>query len=1114
MALVKQTAPLSFTQGVDTKTDPNQVPPGKFLSLVNSVFTKIGQLTKRNGFPKLVPAPVSSSSLFTPVFTAITTFKNAVLLLGNTIGLYSAELAKTILQSVFYPVSLSVIPIYRSSTNQSACDSVTAANGLVCTVFTDNVSFPGGSGSTTLSYKYVISNGTTGQTVTGPVVISTGGAGVVTNQPRVFLLAQYFIVVFCNVASGTSSLYYIAIPIAAPASPGLAVLITSAYTPNAAGSFDGFPCSANGNLYLAWNGNDSGGAVRALYLSPTLVQSAVSVISGMSGSTLSVTADVSTPTTPVIWITAASSTGFTTALSASLVPLSTFPSPIETISVAAVNVTSVATGGQLTIFYEVANTYGFTDVYGNNNATNIVYAQQCNQSGIAGFPLVFARSVGLASKAFFLPAAFKNTIYVLVAYQSEFQPTYFLMAYGGQIISATPAAKLAYQNGGGYITTGLPNVTVSGNSATIPYLYKDLVAPANKSQFASPDSAVPVYSQTGVNLATFTIGVSQISTAEVANDLHLSGGFLWSYDGARPVEHNFHVYPDSIGATFTSGSSLSLNAQLTNGSNILTSVSSTSGLAVGQIVANSNFVSAAYVVSWTSNTITVSSNASATTFVTGLLLKGNQQGASGTNAITYFYQVCYEWTDNQGNVHRSSPSVPVSVVATANGQTQLQIPTLRLTAKTNVRIVIYRWATDQESYYEITSLQNPLLNNPGVDSITYLDAQSSAQILGNTLLYTTGGIVENIAAPATNAVTLWKGRLWLIDAEDENLLWYSKPVVESAPVEFSDLFTLYTSPTVGGAQNGTGANKCLYGMDDKLILFKAGGGLYYLTGDGPSVTGNNDDYTEPVFITSTLACDNQASIVFTPEGLMFQATQGQGIWLLGRNLSTRYIGAPVEAFNSQTVLSALQVPGTTQVRFTMSGGQVLMYDYFFDQWATFTGIGGVSSTVYQGMHTYLDALGNVFQETPGVYADNGNPVCMSFTTSWFSFSNLQGYQRAYWFYLLATYYSPHKINLGIAYDYEPEIWQTTQIAPANFTGAYGSDPFYGTSSHFGGAGRREQWQVFLERQRCQAFQITLSEQFDPTLGTAPGAGFTLSGINLVYGQKKGFIPLPAANQVG
>jgi hypothetical protein len=42
MALVKQPLAINFAQGLDTKTDPKQVQPGKFLALQNTIFTKGG----------------------------------------------------------------------------------------------------------------------------------------------------------------------------------------------------------------------------------------------------------------------------------------------------------------------------------------------------------------------------------------------------------------------------------------------------------------------------------------------------------------------------------------------------------------------------------------------------------------------------------------------------------------------------------------------------------------------------------------------------------------------------------------------------------------------------------------------------------------------------------------------------------------------------------------------------------------------------------------------------------------------------------------------------------------------------------------------------------------
>jgi hypothetical protein len=311
-------------------------------------------------------------------------------------------------------------------------------------------------------------------------------------------------------------------------------------------------------------------------------------------------------------------------------------------------------------------------------------------------------------------------------------------------------------------------------------------------------------------------------------------------------------------------------------------------------------------------------------------------------------------------------------------------------------------------------------------------------------------------------------------------------------------------------------------MDDKAILFKRAS-ISYFNGTGPDNTGSQNGYSQPILITSTLGCSNQQSIVFMPNGLMFEfaSEAGNQIWLLGRDLSTTYIGAAVEALTqNDTVQSAVNIPGSNQVRFTMASGITLMYDYFYQQWGTFKGIPAVSSTLYQGLHSYINSSGQVYQESPGSYLDGSQPVLMSFTTSWFNLAGIQGYQRAFFFYLLGKYLSPHKLQCAIAYDYNPAPTQTSLITPTNFAPTYGSPAsngqttVYGQDTPYGGPGNVENWRVFLTTQRCSSFQITVDEIYDPSYGVTAGAGLTLTGLNLVVAGKKGFRPISAVNSIG
>lgn len=1004
MALNKSSININFGSGLDTKTDKLQVAPGKMLVLENTVFDKGGLLQKSNGYNKLANLSDDSN-------TAITTFNGNATAIGNSLNAYNTSTNQWFNKGPIEPIKLSVLPLIRSNTNQSQSDTAISSSGLVCTVYQDNL------GNGTVEYKYAIADSVTGQNIIEPSLIPSSNP--VIGPIKVFVTNRYFIIVFGATISASTHLQYITVSLLNPTIVSTPKDISSSYSSSSAGNFDG--AVLNDAFYIAWNGADGGGAIRFSGFDKALTDFSTHVFTGHNATILSVSIDTSF-SVPVVYASFVDSSNNGWLCGISSANMSQALAPIELFtSTPSSNITVASQNGLTTVLYEVINAY----TYDSGIPTHYINKITLASGGSPSSPVTIKRSVGLASHAFIVA----ETIYVLTAYQSDFQPTYFLIDSEGNEI-----AKLAYSNGGGYLTTGLPSVTVNGTIAQTSYLYKDLVAAVNKTQGAA--NSAGIYAQTGINMVGFDISSTNVVTSEIGNNLNISGGFLWSYDGYSPVEQGFHVWPDNVEiTTSTTGGSLS--------------------------------------------------------------------------AQEYFYQVTYEWSDNQGNIFRSAPSVPVSVTTTGSTSANtINVPTLRLTYKlaNPVKIVIYRWSTAQETYFQVTSIINPTLNDPTIDSIAYVDTLADSSILGNNIIYTNGGVIEDVPPPSVETMTLWQSRLWTLSSEDRNLLYFSKQVIEGTPVEMSDLLTYYVAPTTG-AQGSTGPITALSAMDDKLIVFKKDS-IYYVTGQGPDNTGANNQFSDPVFITSTVGCISQQSIVFMPEGLMFQSDKG--IWLLDRDLSTEYLGAPVEQFNDATVNSASNIPATNQVRFTLDTGITLMYDYYFSQWGTFTIVPAISSTIYQGLHTFINNRGEVYQESPGKYLVGSKPVLMNFTTAWFNLAGLQGFERAYFFYILGTYLSPHKLSVSVAYDYNPSPTQSFIISPDNYAAPYGSDPLYGNNT-YGGSTNIEQWRIFLTQQKCQAFQITITEVFDASFGTIPGAGLTLSGIDLVVGAKGGYPRLRAAH---
>lgn len=1119
-----QSFPLNFAMGMDTKTDPKQIQGGKFKSLKNMIFQKGKLLQKRNGYGPLTK--ISPQNY-------LTTLNGNLTAVGATVSAYSSTLKKWISKGNLEPCELSVLPLIRNNLSQIQCDT-TIANGLVLTTYTQSYNT---TSQIVNQFLFAIADSTTGQNIVEPTAIPPLGGGTINGSSRVFVVANYFVIVSPVLISATNSFQYVSIPITNPVNsnntPNISAaqnVTSEAYAPITSNpGWDAI--STNNQLTIAYNSTTTaqGVHVATLSLQQIATNQASSTIHQFNnaayiGAIVSICADTGNLTNPTYYVhfwnnsttnlyTFAFTTGF-----GSITPI--FTPVISVATTAVANIASVAQNGSSTFFYEVINAYGYDSAI----PSNFISANTVSIAGSIGSPYVSARSIGLSSKAFLI----SGTIYFLAAYQSTFQPSYFLMN-GSLTTAAAPVivSTLANLNGNGYTTLGLPNVNIVGNVAQISYLFKDSVQSLNTTATTSQISTASVYSQEGVNLVNFTIGTENIDTQETGKNLFLSGGFLGQYDGYLPVENNFFIWPDNVEATWLANSVVTPTGTALNGAKTIV-LSSASGVAVGMTISdttNPTYIPAGTTILFLSGTTATISNATTHT-ISGdtLSIQGNIAavppggGGAGQN---YAYIATYEWTDNQGLPYRSQPSIPIFVTTTGSATTgtiTINVPTLRLTMKTAnpVKIVIYRWSVNTQAYNQVTSIFAPLLNSTTTDSISFVDTLPDSQVVGNNLVYTTGGVAPDTAAPSTSIMCLFDGRLIMVDAEDPFTIWASKTVVEGAPVEMTNLFTIYVGSATG-ASASLGPVTGLFPMDDKLIIAHAQG-FQYINGTGPNNLGTTSNgsplgqYSQPIFITSIVGCTNQQSFLMTSAGLMFQSDKG--IWLLDRNLGTEYIGADMEDFNGFTVNSAVVVPETNFVLFTLTGTNTfLMYDYFYSQWGTFEGPWAISSCIYQGLHTILDKYGSISQETPGLYLDNTSPVLMSFETGQIYLQGIAGYQALFELIITGDYISPHFLDTRIGYDFGP-LRDQVEIQPTNATGVYGSDQIYGQTSPYGGPGSLEQWRVQPSNQNCQAFQIGIREIYDPSLGIPAGAGFTMSAITCTIGINKGYRPVKGTNTVG
>jgi hypothetical protein len=556
--------------------------------------------------------------------------------------------------------------------------------------------------------------------------------------------------------------------------------------------------------------------------------------------------------------------------------------------------------------------------------------------------------------------------------------------------------------------------------------------------------------------------------ASMSNNLHISGGVLKLYDGQSSTEHGFLEIPPTAKTNIAE--------------------------AGGDYDAQGGYLAAAPTVAGTADVGTY-------------VLPGQFSGIF--NAGTYFVTYVYVWRDRNGQVHRSPPAVPWKLTCTAGSGAwkfhhYVRIPTI--TEKELIDIEIYRTAPNGSVLYRITGnsifsfTRIIVTKNTMVGGfLVYNDFTDIESLESNLPLYTSSGELEANNATANKYITTFKNRIFLMDS-DGTKVWYSKVNALGTPVEFND--NLYMDLDGRG-----GLGTCLAAMDSLLVIFKQRN-IFSLTGDGPNNLGQQSDYRQPELISSDVGCTEPNSVVLTPEGVMFKSSKG--IYLLSRRMEVSYIGAPVERYNGDSITSATLCENTNEVRFTLSSSRVLVYDYFHKFWTTFTNIQAIDAVNHGDRYHYLRTDGKVARETPGVFKDFGTFIRAYLKTAWLQFAGIQGYQRVYGFQLLGNYFSPHKLLVKFAYNYNPSQTSQTIIDATSVMGSSGyGEGLYGAGP-YGGTFPLYAWEVATKIQKCTSVQFSIEDTPDGL----PGQSFSLSNIAAEIGILPGLARTRKTNKKG
>lgn len=480
-----------------------------------------------------------------------------------------------------------------------------------------------------------------------------------------------------------------------------------------------------------------------------------------------------------------------------------------------------------------------------------------------------------------------------------------------------------------------------------------------------------------------------------------------------------------------------------------------------------------------------------------------ESGAGVVDAGSHAYKCVWEWTDNNGQIVRSQTSIPVTIVNTPNHTNAIVVKSLPVTSKSTLNgntrtapvLAVYRTLVNGTTYYRVNQLPAEFLyNDSTVETLTYLDNKTDAQISSNSVLYTTGGVFDNIATPSANLLTLMKNRVVIGGCDtDPNSIYVSKEKESGVGVEFSNELSIQID-SLGG--NIT----ALAGMDDKILIFKKSL-IYYIAGQGPDKLGNGS-FTIPQLVSSDTGTSNPQSIVLTSDGIMFQSPKG--IYLVDRQLTVSYVGSPVKDYETQTITSASNLPDFNRVHFTMASGDGLIYHTFFKSWTTFSNLPGNASLSNQSVWYVAGSKGVARASTIHYHDWNNEAIISTIKTAWISTAGLEGFQRVYSILLLGdNEVNVDRLKMNVYYDFRSFSGEQLSIQPALDIGTYGSGSgTYGSEGPFGGENDgTAQFVARPRQQKCSSIQIEIMDDFPQGFRTS---GFVFADIVLVVGTKYGY----------
>lgn len=411
-------------------------------------------------------------------------------------------------------------------------------------------------------------------------------------------------------------------------------------------------------------------------------------------------------------------------------------------------------------------------------------------------------------------------------------------------------------------------------------------------------------------------------------------------------------------------------------------------------------------------------------------------------AGTIWVTACYEWQDARGQIHVSAPAPAVSVVtAGATNILDVWVPTLQHSADvrklSDVKVQIYRTEPDGTVFYRVPMVDGRLDNNPNVPAVQFTDDGTypgTAFPADVSILYTSGGVLENAAPPASNIICEHGGRLVFIPNDDRTKIRYSKQIALNEGISCPPEFEIQT-PRESGDIVG------LFSMSGRLGIMKETS-VYVVSGEGPNEMMGGQVFGPPEEITNSIGCVSRGTIIpLGSPGIAFKSKGRFALLSPGFQISDE-LGKDITDYDNWTIRAGVHLPRESQVRFLARQGSntvLLAMDYSAGQWSVWTfegalppteiaAIGWAPASSYQNGFGYLSSSGTgtageslACRESNGyqdVTAAGTIEYALKIGSPWFAVGGLQGFQILWWLHLLGLIKSSHTLSVQLFYNYE------------------------------------------------------------------------------------------------